>query len=480
MIKVPLSKILNRDGLAASICKESFFFFVQEFWEVIINEKPVWNWHIKYLCDELQKIGERVKRREPTPYEYYLINVPPGSSKSTIISIMYPMWCWTIDASQRFICSSYASTVSEDLADKSRKIFYSEKYQRYFPSVGVDRENEAKTKFKNKKGGQRYASSTGSAITGIHAHQIIGDDPVNPQLANSETERNNANKYFDETLSTRKVDKLVTPTIIVMQRLHENDPTGHLIDKGVSYFHICLPAELDENISPAHLATNYTDGLLDPVRLPFDAIRKLEVSLGSYGAAGQLQQRPAPAEGGILKKKWFGITDLPVPKGVKVNFKLDTAYTEDQTNDPTGFFAYYMLNNIMYIVNAEDHYLEMPDLVAFIPEYVKRHGYTPSSMIKVEPKASGKSVVQMLKKGKLNIVEGRSPKDSKITRANAISPTCESGKVVLHRGAWNDKFLGQLGGFPNASHDEFVDLLCDAVSEEFLYSESDYKWKRKN
>lgn len=474
------SKLLNPDLLAASICRNSFYFFVQEFWEVIINEKPIWNWHIEYICNQLQEIGERVKRREPTPYEYYLINVPPGSSKSTIVTVMYPMWCWTIDPTQQFICSSYASTVSEALADKSRKIFRSDKYQRYFPYVGLDRDNEAKTQFKNIVGGERRATSTNSAITAFHAHQIIQDDPLNPQMAFSEVERGNANKYNDETLSTRKVDKMVTPTIVVMQRLHENDLTGHLMAKGVSYYHICLPAELDTNIAPAELASKYQNGLLDPVRLPVTAIRKLEVQLGSYGAAGQLQQRPAPAEGGILKKKWFPIIDQPVPKGAVINFRMDPAYTDKTKNDPTGFFAYYMWGGMMYIVNAEDHYLEMPELLEFIPRYVQGHGYTPKSMIKVEPKASGKSIVQMLKKGALNIVEGRTPTDDKVTRANAISPTCEAGKVCLHKGPWNDKFLGQLAAFPNGAHDEFVDLLADAVSSEFLYEDGSYGFKRRN
>ena len=102
----------------AELYKRSFYEFVQYFWDTIIAEEPIWNWHIKYLCDELQTIGERVAKRQNKEYDYYIINVPPGSSKSTIISEMYPLWCWTIDPTQRFICGSYASTPAEDISEK--------------------------------------------------------------------------------------------------------------------------------------------------------------------------------------------------------------------------------------------------------------------------------------------------------------------------------------------------------------------------
>jgi predicted phage terminase large subunit-like protein len=476
-----LRQPINENELAASICKDSFFEFVQEFWREVVNEVPVWNWHIEYLSDLLQGIAERVKRREPAEYDYYIINIPPGSSKSTIVSIMYPMWCWSIDPTQRFICSSYANDIALDLAEKSRRVFRSEKYQKYFPDVRIDQENESKSRFKNLVGGERYATSTGANITGVHAHQIIIDDPINPMKAASEVERNTANKYIDETLSTRKVDKLMTPTIMIMQRLHENDCTGHLIAKGVNVLYICLPAEESEYIRPQTLRKYYSDGLFDPVRLNRSAISKLRLQLGSYGASGQLDQLPSPAEGGILKKAWFEIVDKNIPRNATVKFKIDTAYTDKQKNDPSGFFAYYVENGFMYVVNAEEQFLEFPELKKYIPVYCNTHGYSARSTIKVEPKASGKSVVQELKNiPNLNILEDRIPKDDKVTRANAASPICESGKVKLHRGAWNDYFLNQIAAFPNGLHDEQVDNLSSAVKEEYINNRDDYQYKRVN
>lgn len=467
--------------MAASICRDSFFEFVKEFWEIVISEKPVWNWHIEYLCNELQVIAERVKRREPAEFDYYIINIPPGSSKSTLVSIMYPMWCWTIDATQRFICSSYADKIALDLAEKSRRIFRSDKYQQYF-AVRIDRDNEAKSDFKNDKGGERYATSTGAAITGVHAHQILIDDPINPQLAASEVARETANTYLDETLSTRKVDKLLTPTIIVMQRLHENDSTGHLKNKkGIRVKHICLPAQDSEKVQPAELRLFYEDGLFDPVRLSMPALLSLRAQLGSYGAAGQLDQNPSPIEGGILKKRWFDIVDKVIPREAVIKFRLDTAYTEKQKNDPSGFFAYFMEGGFMYVVNAEEQYMEFPDLEGYIPVYAKNNGYTHRSTIKVEPKASGKSIVQKLKLiPGFNILEGRTPTDDKVTRTTSISPSCEAGKVRLIRGAWNENFLNQVGAFPNASHDDMLDCLVEAAHEEFIDNLDNYGFKKRN
>jgi predicted phage terminase large subunit-like protein len=477
---------LHEDALAASICRDSFFEFVREFWDIIINEDPIYNWHIEYLCNFLQDVAMRVKDRLPAIHDYIIINVPPGSTKSSLVSVMYPMWVWTIDQSQRFICSSYSSTVALDLADRSRRIFRSEKFRRYFPEILPDPDNDSKSQFKNQHGGERYATSTGAGITGVHAHQLIWDDPLNPQTAASEADRKTAITYLDETLPTRKVDKLLVPTIIIMQRLHENDPTGHLLEKAkassdIRVFHICLPAEASANIKPASLKKNYKDGLFDPKRLPHQAIRKLRAQLGTYAASGQLDQLPSPAEGGILKKRWFETVDKTIPRDATIKFRLDTAYTEKQKNDPSGFFSYFMENGTMYIVNAEEQYMEFPDLEKYIPVYAKNNGYSHHSTIKVEPKASGKSVVQQLKLlPGINIMEGRVPVDDKETRVNSISATCESGRIKLIRGGWNENFLSQIGAFPNGLHDDMLDCLVEAAHEEFIVNMKKYGYRRAN
>lgn len=468
---------ITPEQVKAELCRRSFYYFVKEFWETIINETPVWNWHIEYLCNELQGVAHKVKDRLPNDYDWLIINVPPGSSKSTIISIFYPLWVWTIDYSQRFICGSYSATVSEDLADKAKKVFTHEKYKTYFPYVGV--RSDAKTKLENKHNAERYTTSTGSGITGIHAHQIIIDDPLSTQNATSEADRNSANKWITETLGSRKVDKAVTVSILVMQRLHENDPTGFLLSKDdMRCKHICIPAELpplgDNNVYPIELRDKYINGLFDPIRANFTILNSQRILLGTYGYAGQFSQRPSDLSGGIIKRNWFEIVDKFHSDKVK-RFQLDTAYTSKKENDPSGILAYFVEDNTIYITNWESHRLEFPELTKFVINNVQAHGYSDKSLIRVEPKASGKSLVQQIQKEtNLNIVESDNPEKDKVTRATAVTAKMEAGRVKLIRGAWNDAFLDELSIFPKGKHDEAVDCLVEVVRNELI----DAGWSR--
>lgn len=471
--------LIDPNKAAAELCRRSFYFFVQYFWDTIIAEQPVWNWHIKYLCEELQTIGRRVAARQPKEFDYYIINIPPGSSKSTIISEMYPMWCWTIDETQRFICGSYSSTVAEDIAKKSLDIYQSEKYGRLFPHL-VKNASGGKTHFHNGLKGERYTTSSGSMIQGVHAHQKILDDPIGRDQAHSVVERKKVNEWVTGTISTRNVDANVTTTILVMQRLHMDDPTGNILKRqGLHVKHICIPAELSADVKPVTLRDNYIDGLFDPIRKNREQLLIDKEILGSYGYAGQMQQRPAPEEGGIIKKAWFGITSnrLPMPVEAVIKFQMDTAYTEKETNDPTGITAYYILNNNLYITHHTNVWKEFPELVRWLPEYVQAHGYRHNSMIHVEPKASGKSVVQTIQRAtNLNIVESDAPKDDKLSRLHTASPKIEAGRVYLHEGPWNEHFISQVTSFPNADHDEEVDNLTAIIKRELMVGEYDSNW----
>lgn len=462
---------LTVEEVQGELCKRDFYYFVQEFWSTIINENPVWNWHIKFLCDKLQSIALRVKNRLPAEYDWVIINVPPGSSKSTIITVFYPLWVWTVDYSQRFICGSYSSTVSEDLADKAKKVFVSEKYRAYFPGVGI--RSDAKTKLENGHNAERYTTSTGSGITGIHAHQIIIDDPLNTQEANSEAERITANKWMTETLGSRKVDKKITVSILVMQRLHEEDPTGFLLDQpGLKIDHVCIPASLPKmevnNVQPIELRDYYVNDLFDAVRSDWGVLEAQRKTLGSYGYAGQYDQRPADLSGGIIKRSWFEVVDIYHADKTK-RFQLDTAYTKNSDNDPSGMISYFVENNNVYLTNWEDERLEFPKLCQWVVNQTAANGYNEKSIIRVEPKASGKSVVQQLSDTtKLNITESDNPEKDKVTRATSITAKLEAGRVKLVRGAWNQAFLDQVCTFPNAKHDEAVDCLVEIVRNELI------------
>ena len=479
------------------MCRRSFYFFVQYFWDTIIAETPVWNWHIKYICEELQEVGKRVSlldrgrkdaegkpifERLPKEYDYYIFNVPPGSSKSTIISEMYPLWCWTIDATQKFICGSYSSTVAEDIAHKCYNIYHSEKFARVFPDL-VENAFGGKTHFHNGLKGERYTTSSGSMIQGVHAHQKLLDDIIGRDQAHSKVERKKVNDWMSETISTRNVDANISVTILVMQRLHENDPTGYLQKKpGLRIKRVTIPAELSKDVQPKELSKFYVNGLFDPIRKPKERLIVEKAELGSYGYAGQMQQRPAPEAGGIIKKEWFTITQraLPMPVEATINFQMDTAYTEKTENDPTGMISYYKLKNDLYITHASSVYKEFPALIRWMPKHTRNLGYTNRSIIHVEPKASGISVVQTVKDGtELNIVESKAPDYDKMAGLHIVSPKIEAGRVFLHEGSWNEEFIEQVCTFPNAEHDEYVDCLSATIMRE-LMGDSDFNYEQLN
>jgi predicted phage terminase large subunit-like protein len=458
---------INPNAALAELCKRSFYRFVQEFWEVVIPEPPVWNWHIKYLCDELQYLNSFVVARKPKPYDL-AINIPPGSTKSTIATQMYNAWVWAIDPKQRFITSSYAHSLSLSHAIKTRDIVTSDKYKALFPGVELKQDQSGKSDFRNVKGGQRFTTSTGGTVTGMHAHQIIVDDPINPQQSASDVERESANNFVTSTLSSRKIDKAITPMILIMQRLHESDPTGVMLSKKSKKIkHINLPAEDKGNVKPKELSAMYVDGLLDPVRLSRDILAEALVDLGSYGYAGQYTQNPAPEDGGLIKKDWFPIIDWePSHTNLTWNFVADTAYTADEANDPSGYIAYAKDGNDFIVRNAVTEHLEFPDLCKALPSFAHQNGYSNRSIIEIEPKASGKSLAQTLKREtKLNVKEGKPPAKDKTARVKDSSPTLESGRVKLIRGHWNKPFLDQLTTFPNADHDEFVDCITMMVGD---------------
>ena len=471
---------LTASKVRAELCRRSLYYFVKEFWPVVSQEEPVYNWHIEFLCNEIEQIIRRASckdefgRKKPREAKLHdlIINIPPGTTKSTICSVMAPAWAWTVDPSLKMICGSYGESLSLELATKSRDIIRSEKYRKYFPEIVIKGDSDLKANFKNTLGGERKSTSTGAGITGSHAHVIIIDDPMKPADAMSEAKRASANAWFGQTLSTRKISKELTPTILIMQRLHEDDPTGRWLIHPQGIRHICLPGEESEHINPPELREKYVDGLLDPVRLSRKVLDFLrndpERGLGSYGYAGQIMQQPAPEEGGIIKKAWFKIIDKAPEEITFWHFTIDPAYTKDAGNDPTAIMTYAMHGGNWYISDVKSVRLEFPQLVNYLPELVRNNGYSDlNSLVRIEPKASGLSLIQTLRQEtELNVVPWKTSDKDKTARVQLITPKLESGRVFLIKGAWNDGFIGQCIQFPNAKHDDEVDCLASALQHK--------------
>jgi len=451
---------INLNKAKAELCKRDFFFFLQEFWSVIIPEEPQYNWHIEYLCKELQKMVEAISNREPKEYDL-IINIPPGTSKSTIATIMLPAWSWVVDPSIRNLTASYSASLSTDHALKSRDIIRSDKFKEYFPDIAIKHDQDNKTHYKNTGGGERYATSITGTVTGFHAHLIIVDDPLNPKGAASEADRTSANSFMDVTLSTRKVSKSVTPTILVMQRLHELDCTGNwLKKKGKKIKHICLPGEMSKDVNPPQLKDYYTNGMLDPVRLNNNDLTELKVNLGSYGYAGQIMQIPTPADGGIWKKWIKSVNDDNFPTDLKqIGSDWDLAYTEKETNSASAYVTAGLYNGNMYIDDIGFKWLEFPGLMTYMKS--KRFPHY------IEGKASGKSAKQTLTNQGIPAIEVQVDGGDKVARATMATPYAESGMVYcrasLLEKLYNDSKQGILL-FPNAEHDDLQDALVQSIN----------------
>jgi predicted phage terminase large subunit-like protein len=462
------------DALVADRCRGRFFRFFLEFWETIESVDLVLNWHIEYLCDQLQEVYEAWERGEHQPD--VLINIPPGTSKSTTVTQLFPAWLWLKCPGFRIISSSHAADLSVGHGVKTRDCLASEKFQRLFPGhITFKSDENGKTAYRNTAMGERFTTSTGSKVTGKHADGIFIDDPLDPEQASSEKSRKKAGGHLKK-LASRKTDKKRSFTIMVMQRVHMLDPSGIWLNMpNKKLRHICLPGELSDEVKPVELRARYVNGLLDPTRLDRVALADQKGSLGSYGYAGQYGQTPAPEGGGKLKKTWF--VGMPWAKFEELygeeypvwDFDLDTAYTEKQENDPNAIMSTTYIGQTLYIRGVGEKWLEMPELLAYIPEFLAMYGHTYQSRLFIEPKAAGKSTVQSLRKlTQINVVEAPSPNDSKETRVNNSAPFVEGRRVVLLYDepntpqGWQQVFIDQCATFPRAAHDDQVDILTQA------------------
>jgi len=456
---------LNSDLALGELCKRRFYRFFKELWETIETVELIDSPHIEYICDQLQEVYEIWEAGEEQ--EDVLINVPPGSSKSTIITQAYPAWLWVKNPSIRCISSSYSADLATAHAVKTRDMLKSDKFKRLYPGlIEFKHDTDGKTHYKNTKNGERFVTSTGGRVTGMHGDFIISDDPINPEATASDKELTKACRFQGATLSTRKTNKSRTVMIMVMQRLHHNDPAGDwLRKKGDKLRHICLPGELSNDVKPVELKELYKDGLLDPIRLNRRALDKAKVDLGSYGYAGQIQQRPSPEDGEIWKKWFIPVPDheMPSPKEmVGYGTDWDTAYTKNEKNAASAYLVSGKHSGKMYIDALGWVYKEFPDLLKFMKSEVPNPHY-------VEKKASGKSACQTLVSEGIPAIEVDVNGD-KVARARDATPKAESGMVYVRASLldklYNDVDQGILA-FPNGVKQDLADVLAQAIMRHY-------------
>lgn len=450
---------ISEDNAVAALCKASFFDFVQEFWEVIIPEDPVWNWHIKYICDEVQKCAERVFENKYKEHDL-VVNVPPGSTKSTIFSRMFPAWAWTRMPSFKSICVSYSQSLSLGFSLHTRDIVESEKYQRLFPEVKLRHDQNTKTSMWTTKGGFRAAASVGSALTGMHGHMILVDDPVNVKQASSKLEMQTANDWMQQTLSSRKVDKNNSPTVLIMQRLHQNDPSANMVERGTKkgkLKHICLPATITDNVTPKKLRRYYKDGYLFPERIGKEACEEALVDLGQYAYAGQYQQDPVPAGGGQfhVDKLKYHDHEYGIVRRVRAWDKAATPGDGDYTSgtlvgqDSVG--EWWILDQVR---GKWDSSVRERNIV----KTAEMDGHDVDIVLEQEPGSGGKesaqATVRRLAGYKVFVYR---PTGEKHVRADPFATQMNMGNVNILRRSWTKDFVEEYRFFPMGTNDDQVD-----------------------
>lgn len=411
------------------------------------------NWHIDLIAEYL----EAVHRRDITRL---IINVPPGYMKSISVNVAWPAWEIGQNPSERIVSASYSDRLSVKHSVDCRLLLQSDWYKRLFPQVELTGDQNEKTKFVTTARGQRLATSVGGTATGDGGNILIVDDPINPKQAASDTERENANIWFDQTFVSRLRDKKRGAIVVIMQRLHERDLTGHLLEKG-GWEHLSLPAIAEKrtiiDFGRVHLIREAGDPL-HPEREGVAEIETMKRELGTYAFAAQYQQTPAPTGGGVVELGWFGRYRTPPASFKRIVQSWDTAYKKGDHNDPSCCLTFGETDQGYYLLDALVLRAEYPELKrTVISNALKWH----ADAILIEDKASGQSLLQDLKieANRLPVL-AVTPDADKETRLRAESAQIEAGLVWLPQAApWLVDFEKEVSLFPNAVHDDQVDAL---------------------
>ena len=452
----------TEQNLLSNLCKSSYYEFLKVFWDVIVPEKLVDNWHIQVLCNEFQDVMERVFRGERRKHDL-LVNIPPGTSKSTVFSVCGPAWAWCRQPSLKFICASFAQAVSMDLSRRCRDVVDSDLYRELFPDdkYRLRSDQNAKSNFMTRAGGLRYAIGTGGAVTGIHAHMIIIDDPIDPQQSASELELKRTNDWMTQTISSRKVDKSVTPTILVQQRLHEDDPSGYKIahTPPSQLRHLCFPAELTEDVKPLEFRKYYKNGLFDQKRMNKATLRQIRNELGEYGYAGQYLQTPAPPGGGVFQVNKMRVVDTC--EGV--TFKKLVRYWDKAATANAGCYTVGTLMGLdktggVWVLDVVRGQWDAGKRENIIVATAMSDGTDVRIGVEQEPGSGGKeSALDTVKRLAGYAVEVDKVQGKKEARADPFASQMNNGNVYMLKREWNRAYVEELAHFPFGKYKDQVD-----------------------
>lgn len=477
--------------------------FVRYFWHILEpGTEFVDGWPLAAMCQHLESVTFGDIR-------LLLINIPPGFMKSLLVDVMWPAWEWgPMKLSHlRYVAFSYSSSLTERDNGKFRDIIVSQEYQALYGDV-VKVRKVGETKITNTKHGWKLASSVGGVGTGERGDRVILDDPHNVKESESDTIREETVRWFRESMSSRLNDISKSAIVVIMQRVHEGDVSGTILDLELPYVHLCVPMRFvwsaDEEGEPYPTEIGWVDPrwtedanesegtLAWPKRFPLDDVEKLETTLGEYATAGQLQQVPAPRGGGILKREYWQPWEGKFPAFSYIFGSLDGAFTDDDKNDPSAMSVWGVFQNDqgrsrLMLMFAWAKWLQFEgqrlspetgeNQKDFMERQMKEWGlvewcehtarYWKCDDLLIEAKASGISAAQSLEKRYRNRRWGVRlipVEKDKIARTYSVQSIFSQHMVYapVDR-AWCQEVINESAVFPAGKHDDRHDSVTQAV-----------------
>jgi len=444
--------VSDRQLLDALVRQDLLAFTVKVFQTVNPGTTYKHNWHIDAIVHHLQECeAGRINR--------LLVTQPPRSLKSLCISVAYVAWTLGHDPSKEIICVSYSNELAGDLARQFRMVVESDWYKRLFPQTRPVKDTGLE--FITTKGGGRIATSIGGSLTGRGGDTIIIDDPLKAEDGFSELARKRVTEWYSGTLVSRINDKTKGTIIVVMQRLHEDDLAGHLIEKG-GWTRLNLPAIAAERqeipIGPGKIYIRKPGDVLHPVHEPRQVLDQIKAEIGNFKFSSQYMQAPVPLEGNLVKWKWFRSYDHAPAHNEdgKVIQSWDTAYKITGDTDYSVCTTWLKKGKDYYLIDVHRERLDYPSLKKRVTELVHR---SAAHWVLIEDKGSGTSLIQDLRADRNGVRPiAIMPEGDKVTRMSTVARLIESGQVFLPKeAAWLDDFNTEILAGPYGRYDDQVD-----------------------
>ena len=408
------------------------------------------NWHIDLIGEYL----EAVRRSE---IKRLIINMPPRALKSTCVTVAWPAWILGHDPTCRIITACYSARLSLKHSLDTRLVMESEWYKTVFPGTRLAKGQNEKQKFVTTRRGYRYATSVGGTATGEGGNILIMDDPMNPAQAMSATKREKITEWYSHTFATRLDDKKKGAIVLVMQRLHLDDLSGHLLERG-GWEHLCLPAiATTERIYDFGRVrkTMKAGEMMHPLREDQEVIARARAELGSSVFAAQYQQQPVPLEGRMVRPWWFARYKKMPELFERTVQSWDTAIKNGQGNDASVCITFGENEGKSYVLDVAVMRVEYPELKKV---FINMADIWKPDAVLVEDKASGQQLLQDMRRESALAIIGIQTKGDKVTRFAAVSAMCEAGRVLLPvRAEWLAAFEEELFSFPEGRNDDQVD-----------------------